>query len=66
MQQLKAFVRKTLPAALLLCSAVGATPAHAVISLNRIDPAIPEPAAALVFAVGLGVVAWSARGRRRR
>ena len=58
-------VRAALSAALVLWSAFGASPAHAIVSIDRIDPAIPEPGAALAFAVGLGVVAWSARARRR-
>jgi len=56
-------VRFAAPIALILWGAVGASTSDAVITLAP-PPAVPEPAAALVFALGVGVVAWSARRSR--
>jgi hypothetical protein len=74
--KLSALAQRALVATLILWTSFGATVASAGrerVTTNGItdptngliDAATPEPAAALVFAVGLGVIAWSVRSRRR-
>jgi len=69
-RKLSSLVARILVASLILWTGFGTTMAHAgqrrVATTSRInDPSTPEPTAALVFALGVGVVAWSARSRRR-
>jgi hypothetical protein len=66
--KLSALAQRAAVAVLALWALVGSTAAMAGqrrLAASIVDPATPEPAAMLVFGVGLGVVAWSARRRKR-
>ena len=66
--KLSALAQRALVAALALWTLVGPNAAMAGqrrLAASIVDPATPEPAAMLVFGVGLGVVAWSARRGKR-
>jgi hypothetical protein len=52
------------PALWTLMSAATASAGQRRLEASTVDPATPEPAAMLVFGLGLGVVAWSARRRK--
>jgi len=65
--KLSALAQRALVAAVALWTLVDSGVAGAAqrrLAANIVDPATPEPAAMLVFGVGLGVVAWSARRKR--
>ena len=66
--KLSALAQRAIVAALALWTLVGASAALAGqrrLATNTVDPSTPEPAAMLVFGVGLGVVAWSVYRRKR-
>lgn len=66
--KLSALAQRAVVAAVALWTLVDAGAASAAqrrLSASIVDPTTPEPAAMLVFGVGLGVVAWSARRRKR-
>jgi len=66
--KLSALAQRAFVAAVALWTLVDAGVASAAqrrLAASIVDPATPEPAAMLAFGVGLGVVAWSARRRKR-
>jgi len=68
-RKLCSLAARILVASLIVWTGFGPLTAEAArrreLTTSRInDPSTPEPTAALIFALGVGVVAWSARRRR--